>query len=242
MKSLIIGRFQPFHDGHYALIQTLLEEGKDVVVAVRDTPFNGDNPYSVFERRQMIHHALGDGVETVVIPDIEEVVYGRKVGWKIREIILDESTQGISATAIRKPKILWLTGNSGAGKTTLAGNLQRRLPAVILDGDEMRMAISKDKGFSLTDRLEHNQRVARLARVLQEQGQNVVVSVISPTHRIRGAVDKICRPKWIYVKRESLDYDPERPYEPPERPDLVVDNDVLNETEATEQVWKFLSR
>jgi cytidyltransferase-like protein len=97
MKSLVIGRFQPFHDGHYALVQTLLDEGKDVVVAIRDTPFNEDNPYSVFERRQMIHHALGDGVETVVIPDIEEVIYGRKVGWKIREIILDESTQRVTA-------------------------------------------------------------------------------------------------------------------------------------------------
>ena len=242
MKSLIIGRFQPFHDGHYALIQTLLDEGKDVVVAVRDTPFNKDNPYSVFERRQMIHHALGDGVVTVVIPDIEEVIYGRKVGWKIREIILDEGTQEISATAIRKPKILWFTGNSGAGKTTLARNLQKRLPAVILDGDEMRMAISTDKGFSLTDRLDHNKRVARLAKVLQEQGQNVIVSVIAPTHKIRSTVDKICRPKWIYAKRESLGYDPERPYEPPEKPDLVVDNDALDEDEATEQVWRFLSR
>jgi cytidyltransferase-like protein len=242
MKSLVIGRFQPFHDGHYALVQTLLDEGKDVVVAIRDTPFNEDNPYSVFERRQMIHHALGDGVETVVIPDIEEVIYGRKVGWKIREIILDESTQGISATAIRKPKILWLTGNSRAGKTTLARNLQKRLPAVILDGDEMRMSISTDKGFSLTDRLEHNKRVARLARVLQEQGQNVIVSVIAPTHRIRSTVDKICRPKWIYVKRESLGYDPEKPYEPPENPDLTVDNDTLSEDDAAEQVWKFLSR
>jgi cytidyltransferase-like protein len=48
MKSLVIGRFQPFHDGHYALVQTLLDEGKDVVVAIRDTPFNEDNPYSVF--------------------------------------------------------------------------------------------------------------------------------------------------------------------------------------------------
>jgi adenylylsulfate kinase-like enzyme len=218
-----------------------MDEGKDVVIAIRDTPFNEENPYSVFERRRMIHHLLGDAVETVVIPDIEEVVYGRKAGWKIREIVLDESTQKVSATAIRRPKILWFTGNSRAGKSTLAENLQKRFPAVILDGDEMRMSISTDKGFSLTDRLEHNERVARLAKVLQEQGHNVVVSVIAPTHKIRNTVDKICRPKWIYVKRDSLEYDPERPYEPPENPDLVIDNDNLSEEEAADKLWKFMS-
>jgi len=241
MKSLMIGRFQPFHNGHRAMVEKLLEEGKEPLIAIRDTEFSEDNPFSAYERRRMIHNIFGDTVETVVIPDIDEVVYGRKVGWGIREITLDKEIQTISATAIRKPKILWLTGNSGAGKTTLAKGLVKRFPAIILDGDVMRLSISTDKGFSLSDRLEHNLRVARLAAVLQEQGHNVLVSVIAPTHKIRKEIDKVCRPKWIYVKRESLPYDPERPYESPETAALTIDNDALTEEDAVEVIWKYLS-
>jgi len=238
---MVLGRFSPFHNGHKALVDKLLDEGKEVVIAIRDTPFSEDDPFSPYERRKMIHNIYGDQIETIVVPNIEEVVHGRKVGWKIREIVLDQEIQAISATAIRKPKILWLTGNSGAGKSTLAEGLVKRFPAIILDGDMMRMSISTDKGFSLTDRLEHNLRVARLANVLRDQGHNVIVSVIAPTHRIRQEIDKICRPKWIYVKRDSLVYDAERPYEPPENPDLIIDNDNLTENDAVEELWRFLS-
>ena len=239
-KSLMIGRFQPFHNGHCAMVEKLLAEGKEPLIAIRDTEFNESNPYSAYERRKMIHNIYGDRVETIVIPDIEEVVYGRKVGWGIREIELDQDIQKISATAIRKPKILWLTGNSGAGKTTVAKGFVKRFPSVILDGDEMRSSISTDKGFSLADRLSHNMRVARLAKVLQEQGQSVLVSVIAPTHKIRREIDKICRPRWIYIKRDSLPYDPERPYELPEQPDLIIDNDAMTKEEAIDALWKYL--
>ena len=241
MKSLMIGRFQPFHSGHCAMVEKLLAEGKKPLIAIRDTVFSENDPFSVYERRKMIHNVFGDKVETIVIPDIEEVVYGRKVGWGIREIELDQEIQKISATAIRKPKILWLTGNSGAGKTTVAKNFVKRFPSVILDGDEMRGSISTDKGFSLSDRLDHNKRVARLAKVLQGQGQNVLVSVIAPTHKIRSVIGGLCEPSWIYIKRDSLPYDPERPYEPPEEPDLIIDNDALTQEEATDMLWAYLS-
>jgi len=113
----------------------------------------------------------------------------------------------------------------------------QRFPAINLDGDEMRMSISIDKGFSMTDRLEHNLRVARLAQVLQEQGQNVIVTLIAPTHKIRREIDKICKPTWVYIKRDSIPYDPERPYEPPENADFVLDNDKYFPEEAVEELW-----
>ena len=99
--SMFIGRFQPLHDGHISLIRKVLDEGKEVCVALRQTPINKSNPYSVRERQLMFQKVFGDTIRTIVIPDIEDVCYGREVGWGIREIRLDSEVEAISATAIR---------------------------------------------------------------------------------------------------------------------------------------------
>ena len=101
MKVLFIGRFQPFHPGHAAVIEKLQDEGKDVVVAVMDTPLNVDNPLTVEERLTLIRSKFNN-VEIVVIPDIEEVAYGRKPGWKFNEVRLDKAMEKISSSLIRK--------------------------------------------------------------------------------------------------------------------------------------------
>ncbi len=98
--SLFIGRWQPFHEGHKKLIQTVIDEGKNVCIGIRDTPISSTDPFSVEEREKMIL-AVFPQVKVITVPDIEEVVYGRKVGWGIREIHLDEATEQISATKIR---------------------------------------------------------------------------------------------------------------------------------------------
>lgn len=98
--SLFIGRWQPFHAGHRALIQTVIDEGKPVCVGIRDTPVSATDPYTVAERRAMIAAAL-PGVKIIVVPDVAEIVYGRGVGYGIREIHLDEQTESISGTKIR---------------------------------------------------------------------------------------------------------------------------------------------
>ncbi len=99
--SLFIGRWQPFHEGHKKLIQTVLDEGKQVCIGIRDTPISDTDPFTVEERMAMITAAFPQA-KVIVLPDIEEVVYGRKVGWGVREIHLDEATEQISATEIRK--------------------------------------------------------------------------------------------------------------------------------------------
>jgi adenylylsulfate kinase len=99
--SLFIGRWQPFHEGHKKLIQTVIDEGKRVCIAIRDTPIDENNPYSASERYAMIKNALPEA-RVIVIPDIDEVCIGRKVGYDIREIRLDEETEAISGTEIRK--------------------------------------------------------------------------------------------------------------------------------------------
>lgn len=103
--SLFIGRWQPLHAGHKHIIQKVLDEGKNILIAIRNTPLNEKNPFTVMQRRQMIRQAFPDRkkVRIIVIPDIEEVCYGRNVGWEIRDLsAVPEEIANISATNIRE--------------------------------------------------------------------------------------------------------------------------------------------
>lgn len=125
--------------------------------------------------------------------------------------------------------IIWLTGQSGAGKSALAEKLQASIGGIILDGDSMRASISLNAGFSRKDRREHNLRVARLASVLSEQC-HVIVSVIAPMVGVRNMIDLICKPFWVYVKRTLPEREGHFYEEPPnDYPNdyFVVDHDVL---------------
>lgn len=238
-KSLFIGRWQPFHDGHKKLIGVPLKEGKKVVIAVRDTPLSEKNPYTSESRAENIRkiYRKNKNVEVVIIPDIAEVCYGRDVGWSIRRIRLDKQSEEISATKIRnsQKRVIWLTGNVGAGKTSLAYLLKDRLNAIVLDGDELRASISTDLGFSKKDREEHNLRVARLAKVLNSQGQNVVVSVIAPYRDTRAKITKLIKPYWIYVKGGKTGKS--MPYEVPKKPHLTID---LSEESLMQSLEKII--
>ncbi|OHA15794.1 MAG: hypothetical protein A3B08_02145 [Candidatus Taylorbacteria bacterium RIFCSPLOWO2_01_FULL_43_44] len=239
-KSLFIGRYQPFHDGHKALIDTVLKEGKPVVIAVRDTPLSEKNPYPIHERVDRIKsvYKKTKGVEVIAIPDITEVCYGRDVGWSVRQIRLENQKESISATKIRnnKKRVIWLTGNTGSGKSSLAYLLKDRLNAIVLDGDEMRASISSDLGFSKEEREEHNLRVARLAKILNEQGHNVVVSVIAPFRATRAKITKLINPYWIYIKGGKVGS--KTPYEIPKKPDLTIDPTEESLLNSLEKVLK----
>lgn len=107
--SLFIGRYQPLHEGHVKLIRTVLNEGKNICIALRDTGINEKNPYDINTRIEMFKNVFYNEMKTgkliiITIPDIEEVVWGRKVGWGRRQIKLDAKTESISGTEIRKTK------------------------------------------------------------------------------------------------------------------------------------------
>ena len=104
--SLFIGRYQPWHDGHKKLVEKVLDEGKNVCIAVRNTEITESDPYSFVDRWTMIHKSMEKYMKQgklviIRIPDIEEICWGRKVGWGRREIHLDEETEAISATKLR---------------------------------------------------------------------------------------------------------------------------------------------
>jgi cytidyltransferase-like protein len=248
-SSLFVGRWQPFHKGHRTLIETVLKKGKPVVIAIRDTDISHKNPYTAQERWTTIQRAFkkyGELVKIVVIPDIDEICYGRDVGYEIRKIELDSKMHAISGTKTREKKrpmhpVIWLTGQSGAGKSTLAEALKTPLGAVVLDGDEMRDTISLGAGFSKKDREEHNLRVARLATALARQAP-VIVSVIAPFRDTREKIDAMLKPIWIHVKRRSQVKNKEYPYEVPKAPDMVIDTDALKPKAAAEKIADFLKK
>ena len=202
MNSLFIGRWQvkELHEGHKKLIGTVLAEGKSVVIAVRDTKISEKNPYTVAERMTMIRKAYFDNpnVQVIAIPDIAEVIYGRDVGWSIREIRLDSDTEAISATKVRGNEegkrsagfTLWFTGLPSSGKTTIADAVTAKLmesreKVMRLDGDDIRRKYWPELGFSKEDRDKNIERAAKLAAMLTRQGIVVVASFISPYREIR---------------------------------------------------------
>ena len=92
--------------------------------------------------------------------------------------------------------IYWIYGESGSGKTTLANELQ----GIHLDADVIRPAICEELGYSEKDRKTNNKRIARLAKVLEEQGYDVIVSTICPYKELRTEVYYICRCRFIKVE------------------------------------------
>lgn len=100
--AFFIGRFQPLHEGHIALIQVALDEGKRVLVALMDTVCDHANPHTIEEREQMFADVFGDRVQVMIVPPIGEVCYGRNVGYRIRRIHLPAEVEAITATAIRE--------------------------------------------------------------------------------------------------------------------------------------------
>lgn len=104
--SMLIGRFQPFHDGHMWLVNECLSEGKNVLICIRDIAPDDNNPYTPIEVERNIKNQLWkyigeERVKIIIIPDIESVNFGRGVGYDIIEHIPPQEISEISATKIR---------------------------------------------------------------------------------------------------------------------------------------------
>jgi cytidyltransferase-like protein len=103
--ALFIGRYQPWHGGHQRLIEEGLKRVGQICIAVRDTHGLDDkNPLPYFAVKQRIETALSAYAGRFVVvplPNITNVFYGRDVGYAVERIVLDEATEGISATKIR---------------------------------------------------------------------------------------------------------------------------------------------
>jgi len=169
-----------------------------------------------------------------------------------------------------QPLLIWLTGLSGSGKSTIASDLEVRLNkdfgvhTYLLDGDNIRTGLNCDLGFSSDDREENIRRIGEVAKLMVDAGLIVITAFISPFQRDRDQVRKLLRkgqfwevfvdcpleiceqrdPKGLYKKaREGVIADftgISSPYEPPQRPEVVLDSANLSLDECVERVIKEL--
>jgi cytidyltransferase-like protein len=104
--ALFVGRFQPFHDGHKKLVEKGLRRVGQVCIAVRDTHgTDGKNPLSFEAVKSRIEAALRQHrgrVHILQVPNVTSIFYGREVGYTVERLVLDEETERISATDIRR--------------------------------------------------------------------------------------------------------------------------------------------
>src|SRR5215468_5759265 len=104
--ALFVGRYQPFHDGHRKLIEEGLRRVGQVCIAVRDTQgIDDSNPLAFHDVKARIESALWQHrgrILVVQVPNLTHVFYGRDVGYVVERLVLDESTEGISATKLRR--------------------------------------------------------------------------------------------------------------------------------------------
>lgn len=105
--SMVVGRFQPFHEGHKWLVNECLKEGKNVLICIRDIKPDEKNPFTPMEVERNIKKELWqlvgeEKVKVIIIPDIESVNFGRGVGYDIIEHIPPQEVGEISATKIRE--------------------------------------------------------------------------------------------------------------------------------------------
>ena len=171
----------------------------------------------------------------------------------------------------QKPCVLWLTGLSGAGKSTIADRLEQKLRALgkhtyVLDGDNVRHGLNRDLGFTDRDRVENIRRVSEVAKLMVDAGLIVIVSFISPFRSEREMarnlmeegeffeifVDtplEVCEardPKGLYVKARRGEIPNftgiDSPYEAPNDPDLRIDTTKLSAGQAAESVVQLLRR
>lgn len=167
-----------------------------------------------------------------------------------------------------KPAVIFLTGLSGSGKTTIAKALvekykKKGVVPVLLDGDEIRKVIHQT-GFDEESRKKHNLNVGYMASLLESQGTVVIVSLISPYKDTRNEIRTMCKkfievyvstdinvcierdPKGLYAKAiagEIKDFTGiSAPYYAPDNPEILLDTSVLSIEACTDKIFKAANK
>ena len=189
----------------------------------------------------------------------------QNVHWQATDI-----TREARAGAMRqKPAVLWFTGLSGAGKSTIANLVEKKLARMnrhtfLLDGDNVRHGLNRDLGFTDADRVENIRRVGEVAKLMTDAGLIVITAFISPFRAEREMVRQMLPPgefievfvdtplveaekrdvKGLYAKARSGQLKNftgiDSPYEPPEDAEIRIDTTSLSPDDAADRIVDFL--
>jgi bifunctional enzyme CysN/CysC len=198
------------------------------------------------------------------------VDFALRRGINVRQQALTVAKNTRAALKAQRPCVLWFTGLSGAGKSTIANLVEAKLAArerhtYMLDGDNIRHGLNKDIGFTDADRVENIRRVGEVAKLFVDAGIIVLCSFISPFRAERAAIRgmlepgefveifvstplSVCEardPKGLYAKARGGKLPAftgiDSPYESPQNPDLVLDSTGCGAEELAERVIELLS-
>jgi adenylylsulfate kinase len=168
-----------------------------------------------------------------------------------------------------KSALIWITGLSASGKSTIAAEIENRLfrqqiNTFVLDGDNVRHGLNKDLGFNHDDRVENLRRVGEVAKILVDAGILTIAAFISPYSSDRAEIRNlfnhgefievflqcdlaVCEsrdPKGLYRKarKGEIPYFTgiSDPYEPPEKPELIIRTDINNIHESVNTIYNYL--
>ena len=182
---------------------------------------------------------------------------------------LDVSRDAHAGLKNQKPAVLWFTGLSGAGKSTIANLVEKKLfrmnrHTFLLDGDNIRHGLNKDLGFTEVDRVENIRRVGQVARLMTDAGLIVITAFISPFRAERKLVREMMAPgefieiyvdtplvvaetrdvKGLYKKARRGELKNftgiDSPYEAPEAPEIRIDSTAMAPEQAADLIVDYL--
>ncbi len=174
-----------------------------------------------------------------------------------------------AAAKNQKPAVLWFTGLSGAGKSTIANLVEKKLLSLghhtyLLDGDNVRHGLNKDLGFATEDRVENIRRVAEVSKLMVDAGLITLVSFISPYRAERQLARELLQPgefveiyvstplevaeerdvKGLYAKARAGEISNftgiDSPYEAPENPDVTIDGSTATPDALAQEIVNFM--
>ena len=184
---------------------------------------------------------------------------------------MDVTKQSRAEQKSQRPRLIWFTGLSGSGKSSIANILEKKLQAmgrhtITLDGDNIRHGLNRDLGFTKADRVENIRRVGETSKLMVEAGLICISSFISPfaseRAMVRGMMDEgefvevfvdtpleVCEQrdvKGLYAKARAGELPNftgiSSPYEAPQDPEIRIDTTQVSAEEAAEQIIDYLSR